>query len=69
VKPEFKPRYFTEKEMAEILRTSPGCLAKDRHVGKRDLPPYVKFGHRVLYPAEQFYEWEKKTLKLVRAVS
>jgi putative SOS response-associated peptidase YedK len=58
VKPEFKPRYFTEKEMAEI-----------RHVGKRDLPPYVKFGHRVLYPAEQFYEWEKKTLKLVRAVS
>lgn len=51
-----KDDYFTEKELAEVLRLSPLTLQKNRCLGKGH-PPFIKIGRLVLYPKKEFNSW------------
>ena len=48
-------RLLTSKEVAELLRTSPGQLANQRMRGEG--PPYLKFDRRVLYDVKDLEQW------------
>jgi hypothetical protein len=48
-------RLLTAKEVAAILRTSPGQLANLRMNGEG--PPYLKFERRVLYDEKALNDW------------
>ena len=48
-------RLLTPREVAEILRTSPGHLANQRMHGEG--PPFLKFERRVLYDERDLDEW------------
>ena len=48
-------RLLTTKEVAEILRTSPGQIANMRLRGES--PPYLKFSRRILYDVNDLDRW------------
>ena len=48
-------RFLTAKEVADILRTTPGHLANQRMRGEG--PPYFKFERKVLYEEKTLNEW------------
>ncbi len=48
-------RFLTAKEVADIIRTTPGHLANQRMRGEG--PPYFKFERKVLYEEKALYEW------------
>ena len=48
-------RLLTAKDVAEILRTTPGRLANQRMNGEG--PPYLKFERRVLYDSKELEKW------------
>ena len=51
-------RFYTAKEVADLLRTTPGHLANQRMRGEG--PPYFKFARRVLYDKQALNDWLKK---------
>jgi hypothetical protein len=51
-------RFYTAKEVADLLRTTPGHLANQRMRGEG--PPYFKFERRVLYDEQTLNDWLKK---------
>ena len=61
-----KDDYFTEKELAVILRMSPNTLQKNRSLGKGH-PPFIKVGKMVLYPRKEFDAWIKSH-RLIREI-
>ncbi len=48
-------RFLTAKEVADLLRTTPGHLANQRMRGEG--PPYFKFERKVLYEEKTLNEW------------
>lgn len=48
-------RFLTAKEVAELLRTSPGHLANQRMRGEGT--PYLKLARRVLYDKQDVDAW------------
>jgi len=48
-------RFLTAKEVADLLRTTPGHLANQRMRGEG--PPYFKFERKVLYEVKTLNEW------------
>ena len=48
-------RFLTAKEVADILRTTPGHLANQRMRGEG--PPYFKFERKVLYEKKALNDW------------
>ncbi len=50
-------RFYTAKEVADLLRTTPGHLANQRMRGEG---PYFKFERRVLYDKQALNDWLKK---------
>lgn len=48
-------RFLTSKEVADLLRTTPGHLANQRMRGEG--PPYFKFERKVLYEETTLNEW------------
>jgi hypothetical protein len=57
-------RFLTAKEVAELLRTTPGHLANQRMRGEG--PPYFKFERRVLYEKRDVDVWlERHKVKSV----
>lgn len=46
----------TQKEAAEILRSTVASLNTLRHQGKLDIP-YYKLGSRVMYDRNDLYAW------------
>lgn len=56
-------KYLTAKEVAKMLRTSPGHLANERMMG-RDHPPYLKFRRKILYCLDDLEKWlEERKIK------
>lgn len=51
-----KEDFYSEAEMASILRKKRSTLQKDRSLGKNH-PPYKKIGGIVLYPKKDFEKW------------
>ena len=51
-------RFYTAKEVADLLRTTPGHLANQRMRGEG--PPYFKFERKVLYDEQTLNDWLKK---------
>lgn len=51
-------RFLTAKEVAALLRTTPGHLANQRMRGEG--PPYFKFERRVLYEEKTLNDWLEK---------
>jgi Helix-turn-helix domain len=47
--------YFTEQEVAELLRTTKRSLLRGRVRG--DGPPFVKFGRKLLYRRAALIDW------------
>jgi len=57
-------RFLTAKEVADILRTTPGHLANQRMRGEG--PPYFKFERKVLYETKTLNEWiERRVVKTI----
>ena len=55
-------RFYTAKEVADLLRTTPGHLANQRMRGEG--PPYLKFERKVLYEEKAINEWiERRVVK------
>lgn len=50
--------YYTTGELATRMRVAEQTLRHWRM--KREGPPFVNFGRRVLYPAKGFEKWEAK---------
>ena len=48
-------RFYTAKEVADLLRTTPGHLANQRMRGEG--PPYLKFERKVLYEEKTLNDW------------
>ncbi len=53
-------------EAAERLRTTVGTLAYLRCTGGG--PPYIKFGHRVLYPLAEIEKFEQANMRTATSV-
>ncbi len=51
-------RFLTAKEVANLLRTTPGHLANLRMRGES--PPYLKFNRKVLYEEKALNDWLEK---------
>lgn len=51
-----KPEYYSESEMADILRVEVKTLRSRRSRGTNH-PPYVQIGRYVLYPKELVNKW------------
>ena len=51
-------RFLSAKEVADLLRTTPGYLANQRMRG--DGPPYFKFERKVLYEEKALNDWLEK---------
>lgn len=51
-----KDDYFSEDEMADILRIKKSTLTKNRCNGEKH-PPFIKFGRVILYPKKEVSEW------------
>lgn len=47
--------YLTSREMAAKMRVAEVTLRQWRM--KREGPPFVQFGRRILYPLSQFVAW------------
>ncbi len=57
-------RFLTAKEVATLLRTTPGHLANQRMRGEG--PPYFKFERKVLYDKRDIDAWlERHKVKSV----
>jgi hypothetical protein len=54
------------KEAAERLRTTVATLAYLRCTGGG--PPYIKFGHRILYPLAELEKFENERLRTATSV-
>jgi|GEM_PF-6581746 len=55
--------YFSEEEMAAILRIKKATLKQNRCL-KKNHPPFVKVGNSILYPKSEFSSW--KDSRIVR---
>lgn len=51
-----RPEYYSEEEMAEILRISVQTLRSRRMRGTNH-PPYVTIGRDTLYPKDLVHKW------------
>jgi len=47
--------YLTAREVGQIRKRSEPALVKERRQGKG--PPWVRDNRRILYPAEEFWEY------------
>lgn len=54
--------YFTEEEMAGILRVKASTLKQNRCL-KKNHPPFVKVGNSILYPKIDFKKWQESRLQ------
>jgi predicted DNA-binding transcriptional regulator AlpA len=51
-----KEDFMVPKELARLLRTTKQALATQRCL-RREHPPYVKIGKRILYPRDAVLAW------------
>ena len=50
------PEMLTPREVADLLRTTPHCLAVSRCC-RRPTPPYLRIGRRILYRRADVEAW------------
>lgn len=58
--------FYTEAEMAEMLRIRRATLIKNRCLGRAH-PPFKKIGRQILYPKLEYAKWVQG-IELKRAI-
>ena len=65
---DLNKKYFTQQEVADLFRVSPGTIKNWREAGYLDYFQ-VPGSSRVLYPAETISNFEQKNIKKAKVIA